>query len=244
MLVMRCPRCQGLVERDRPRARGPYWQALLVALSYPIQPMAGAHVGGYAILYAVLSPFPFSGDEIAQALIVAYLSLVVRTSVLGQAEVPAAELPPDLGSYFKSVLQFTLALLVPFVPAYALWLASDAQKLTPAIAACVAVGIAYLPASVLLSAHDESLAGPFNVVSGVKLIARIPAAYALTAVAAAMVLVACTAFSAAVAATGLDRIPILGNAVSTAASLPFYMVAARMLGLLVFHHGPELGLED
>jgi hypothetical protein len=100
-----------------------------------------------------------------------------------------------------------------------------------------AIGVLYLPAALIVAAHDERWLAPLNPAPAVALITRIPGSYF---VACAMLLGLFAFSGGAVAAARTLGMPFVGSAIEwVLGSLPL-VAAARMLGILVYEKREEL----
>ncbi len=240
-------------------ARGSFVGDLVKAYLYPFQwmlPLLAIGVGACAQLFSYV---PAAGGLISAGVWASVVFTAVRYAANGRDDLPGLELE---GVYEMALpgIRFLLALFVPALLLGVLYglLAAGSSHAEAALTGegsftlagapllfLVPLGLwlLYLPASLILAAHSQGCLGGLNVVAGIQLMVREPAAYAMTIAAAAPAGIATAGVW--IAAGLVDRVMpipfVIGFAANALALVPA-LIGGRILGLFIWHHEHELGL--
>lgn len=234
--MLACPTCGGALVHERSRVVLPLHEQLLAVLRWPLAPSAAVSILGVAVVTTFLSFFGGYGAAFAHGIRCLYLFAVLRDAALGrpQTDLDPGRLGGDLYDWItRPALRMLTTFAVAFGPAVVAHLAVRTTGLTALLALA---GAAYLPAALIVTAHDDRFEAALNPVLPLRIIRAIPRAYAITcgflAALASACLLAVLGGAALGGVTGAFATGVLGF-------VPL-VLAARMLGVLVDAHDEEL----
>ncbi|MFO0571527.1 MAG: hypothetical protein U0263_38215 [Polyangiaceae bacterium] len=238
--VPMCATCGGALRTEHQRQAAPFGSELARAFVFPFLPAIALSTIGAAVGSAIVSFVPLIGNPLSSTIIVAFFFLVVRATAEGRDDLASdTEIAGNVWLWFSPLIRYFLTLLVAFTPALAALVFLGWTASAPLVLALALLGLLYLPAGIIVAAHNEGCIAPLNPVPAVQIIFRIPGAYFLTLV---FLLLAATLGGAVVygASLVLGSIPILGALVLRVIGLYAPVVMGRQLGLLMREHGEEL----
>lgn len=232
-----CARCGGALVTERSRVVQPVAASLARATLYPLRPLTLAISVGVMIASFLASYVPF-GDLVAWGIRFGWLFAVLRAASSGadDPEIDPSEIGPTLVSWTGPFVRYALAAIVACGPALAaaLLLGDSGYAIAGLLAV---VGSLYLPAALIIAAHDESLVAGLNPLPALRLIARIPGPYATAC--ALLAVLGLLAGGTVLAARAL-AIPIASPLIEAVVGFLPLVGAARMLGVLVHECREEL----
>jgi hypothetical protein len=233
-------------EPDAPplESRGPFMPALAGAFAYPLQKSAPLLFVAIAVVAQLVSYVPLVGGILKSGVLLGFFVSVLRSSAKGEQELPYGGEFSEGADFIRPILQYASAFALSFAPAVLVLfvLPWGTPAFFLALAAATLLGIAYLPAALILAAHSGGCFS-MNPVAGVQMIARVPGAYTLTAFGVGVaVLMDVALVSGVQLAVSQLPLPVLPGALVILVGLYMPTVAARMLGLFIFYHEPELGV--
>jgi hypothetical protein len=235
-----CARCGALVHQEQARTIRPFHVELLHAVARtftPVPLVIALGIGLLAFVVSFLSRWP-----IGYAIQAGYFFAVVRAESAGadHPEIGSDDVGYSRGAWLRPAFRYFMTTVVAFMPALLVgWLLGPSGA--PVTSGLALAGFVYLPAGLVVSAHDgHGLLTPFDVVTPIRLIARIPGAY-FTAF-GVLVGLAVVGWVSTLA-IGLFE-PLVGTVIAIAADrivgfLPF-IAMARVLGTLMHEHREEL----
>lgn len=232
-----CAKCGALLVAERSRVVQPIAKVLARAALYPFRPLTLAISTGVLVVAFGASFLPF-GALIAGGVRFGWLFSVLRAASKG-AEDPAidpTEIAPSVFLWIGPFVRSSFALAVAFGPALIAYGVLGDAGVIPAVALAL-LGSVYLPAALILAAHNTGWLAPLNPLPALKLIAKIPGSYAT---ACALLFVLAMASGASVAAARALDVPILSGMASAVLGFLPLVGAARMLGVLVHECREEL----
>lgn len=242
--VPMCATCGGALRTEHQRQAAPFGSELARAFVFPFQVVVAIPAVAIAIFVTLAGFVPFLGGWLSTAfggiLNVSFVFLVVRATAEGRDDLASdTEIAGNVWLWFSPLIRYFLTLLVAFTPALAALVFLGWTASAPLVLALALLGLLYLPAGIIVAAHNEGCIAPLNPVPAVQIIFRIPGAYFLTLV---FLLLAATLGGAVVygASLVLGSIPILGALVLRVIGLYAPVVMGRQLGLLMREHGEEL----
>jgi hypothetical protein len=237
--ISSCATCGGALRSEIQRVKPPLFGALLGSFVFPVGsiPVIATWVG-VSVASVFVSFVPLIGGFLSVTLVLWYLFAIVRVTSLGHddfGDVGYDALHPS--EWFHPLIRYVLTLAVAFSPALVTFALLGPSG---AILAWLVgfLGLLYLPAGMVVAAHAEGCLSPLNPTVAIRLMARIPGAYALTLVALAL------ALGAGVAVAWLVGTFLSGSIafalVGRIAGLYAPSVMARMLGVMVREESEEL----
>lgn len=210
---------------------------LATAFLYPFRPMTLV-VSLVVALFAGAAGFLPFGSLIGAGIRFAWLFAILRTASVGSEDVAVdpSEISSSIVGWVGPAFRVFLACLVAFLPAVMVALVLGESGMLGVAALGLAGGL-YLPAALIVAAHDDRWLAPLNPAPAVMLIARIPGSY-FTACAMLFVLFA---LSGGVSA-GAQRLDmgIVSSLLQWVLGFLPLVAAARMLGILVHEKREEL----
>ncbi len=218
----------------------PYWRQLASSFAYPFRGSGTYALIALTIGVTLIGYLPLVGGIVATLVAGSYLLLVIQTSANGSNEPPLAQGPDEIMDFVHSALRLAIGAAVGFLPLLALsyWRGGDVMTPVEWIVG-VGLGIAYLPAAMLVGAESGTFLGALNVGGALSIIMRIPVGYLFTLVFLALVAACDFASSLFVDAT-VAGIPFVGALVGTAAAFYFALVGSHAIGLMAHEHRAEL----
>ncbi len=231
--MLACPACGSALVGERSRVVEPIHAQLLGAFRYPFQPTTFAVVAGFGVVTGLLSLAGGIPAAFAFGLRCLYLFAVLRATAMGrdEPEIDPARVGGDGFDWStRPTLRMLVTLAVAFLPALLAHFAVGNAVLTGAL---VVVGLAYAPAALIVTAHDDRVDAAVNPVPALRIIVAIPKTYAITC--AFLVGLGLTSAMAISFTTGFA-----GTLVSSIVAFVPAVIGARMLGLLVAFHDEEL----
>lgn len=235
--LLTCATCGEVLVKEHSRVVKPLAAELATAFVYPFRPLTLIVSLVIAIFAGAASFMPF-GSLLGAGIRFGWLFAILRAASVGSedVEVDPSEISSSMVGWVGPALRVLLASFVAFLPAIAA--AAMLGEAGTLFAAPLAVaGGLYLPAALIVAAHDERWLAPLNPVPVVRLIARIPGSY-FTACA---MLFALFAFSeAAVAGARALDMGIASRVIEWVLGFVPLVAAARMLGILVHEKREEL----
>lgn len=232
-----CAKCGALLVAERSRVIQPIARVLARAALYPFRPLTLATSTGVLLVAFGASFLPF-GSLIAGGVRFGWLFSVLRAASKGaeDPEIDPTEIESSVFLWIGPFVRSFVAMAVAFGPALAALgvLGESGAVLAGALALA---GSIYLPAALIVAAHNPGWFAALNPLPALKLIARIPGSYAT---ACALLFVLAMVSGASVAVARALAVPILsGMAEAVLGFLPL-VGAARMLGVLVHECREEL----
>jgi hypothetical protein len=231
-----CPSCGSALVAERSRIVQPLHEQLLAVLRWPLTPATGATIFGVAGVTTFFSFLGEPGIAFAHAVRCLYLFAVLRAAARGKSdpEVDPGRFGGDAYEWLTGPsFRMFATLFVAFAPAVAVHLVLRSPVVTTAIALAGAI---YLPAALIVTAHDDRVGAALSPLVVYRLVRAIPRAYATTC-----------AFLAALTAFGILGVvaagAVGGAAGAVAAGIVGFVpcvLGARMLGVLVDAHDEEL----
>jgi hypothetical protein len=249
-----CGRCGGLAEpiRLHRSVLRPFAARVAGALGWPLSRSGLLALAGLAAVLWLLRAFGPLGAFFAFGVWWAFLFGVIRRSAYGDHELG----PPDFSDFHEDLLlpavRGAVATALVWLPG-ALYAGSrlaggeaDPAALArdPVLWLVALAGIAYGPAAVMVAAAGGGFLRLLNPAVAIGVVVRLGTDYwiAASAVVALLVLDAVAGLGAGlVAATG---VPVLSGWLGAAIGTYFPVVAARVLGLLLYVRGDAVGLGD
>jgi hypothetical protein len=235
--MLTCAACGGILTKEQSRVVRPIAAVLATAFSYPFRPMTLGVSLAVSVFAGAAGFLPFGG-LIGAGIRFGWLFAILRTASLGgdDVEVDPSEISSSLFSWMGPALRVLLASLVAFLPAIVA-AAALGESGAPVAIGLGLIGLLYLPAALIVAAHDERWLAPLNPAPAVALITRIPGSYF---VACAMLLGLFAFSGGAVAGARTLEMPFVGTAIEWVLGFLPLVAAARMLGILVYEKREEL----
>jgi hypothetical protein len=233
-----CPVCGMATRQERSRVVVPFHRLALRAFAFPLQRDALAAIFALGVFdFVVQKLSPGGGLMISAGLVAAYFLEVVRSTADGSDHPPMPTDYVEATDLIRPMWRAFLAGAIAIVPAIA---AGIALGTAPALA-CLVLGLLYLPGGLLIAAHSNRWLAPANVPSALHIGARIGKPYALVAALLALLGPLClVVWVDAIELAMLVPIPIVPGLVANTATLVVPIALARIVGLLVREHRPEL----
>lgn len=235
--MLTCATCDGVLTKEQSRVVRPIAAVLATAFSYPFRPMT-LGVSLVVSVFAGAAGFLPFGALIGAGIRFGWLFAILRTASLGgdEVEVDPSEISSSLFSWMGPALRVLVASVVAFLPAIVAAVVLGEGGAPVALGLGV-VGLLYLPAALIVAAHDERWLAPLNPAPAIGLITRIPGSYFV----ACAMLFGLFAFSGgAVAVARKLEMAFVGSAIEWVLGFLPLVAAARMLGILVYEKREEL----
>ncbi len=223
----------------------PLLPRLLGAFSYPFQKSAPAIFLGVVLVATLASIIPIVGFFLWLGVQAIFFFRVIQDSGEGEDELPRGGEFVDLFDLLVPSFRFFVALAVPFVPAIlgAYVIGANSPAVIPITGLLLLLGLAYMPASVMVASLTGGCLGPLNPVAGVLIMTRVPGPYILTTLAVGVVMIIHSATMAGVfMVTKPILIPFLPGLIRSCVALILPTIACRMLGIFLHQYRHELGL--
>lgn len=234
-----CVVCGDALHHEAQRVSEPYPKVLLRAFLFPFQPwlLVTLAVAGVVISFARF--VPVFGAAFSATIVLSLIFAIIRATAAGRDDLGLEGVDTSLAGWFHPVIRYLLTLLVAFGPAAVLALKLGYPEGAHVVLPALALGVVYLPAGIVVAAHNEGCVAPLNPIVGVQLIARIPGPYFVTLGFLALASLITVAMQLAIGALhhALSGIAFLATMFAISASLVGPVVMARMLGLLLREHG-------
>ena len=235
--MLTCATCDDILVKERSRVVKPLAAELATAFVYPFRPMTLVVSLVVALFAGAAGLLPFGG-LIGAGIRFGWLFAILRAASVGNEDVQIdpSEISSSLLGWVGPAFRVLLASLVAFLPAIVAAVLLGANGMLGVAALGLAGGL-YLPAALIVAAHDDRWLAPLNPAPAVGLIMRIPGSY-FTACAMLFVLFA---VSGGVSA-GAQRLDtgIVSSLIQWVLGFLPLVAAARMLGILVYEKREEL----
>jgi len=232
-----CATCGSALVAERSRVVRPIAASLARATLYPFRPMTFAISAGVLAFSFGASFLPF-GALIAGGIRFGWLFSVLRTASSGadDPEIDASDVSSSIFSWMGPFVRYVIASVVAFGPALAALFALGKDGVLVA-GALALVGSIYLPAALIIAAHQPGWLAALNPLPAIKLIARIPGPYAIACV---LLFVLSLASGATMAAARALDVPVVSGLLEAVVGFLPLVAAARMLGVLVWECREEI----
>jgi hypothetical protein len=248
-----CGRCRGFADPiTLPRSElRPFPPRILEALGWPFRGSGLLSLAGLGAVLWLLKKLGFIGALLAFGVWWAFIFHVIRRGAVGDDEID----PPDFSDVFYDVvapaLRGILATALLWIPAvaYALMVLRAGGSLAnvgkdPVLWLFVGAGLAYGPAAILVASCGGGLLRLFNPAIGIFAIARLGRDYWVAALAVGALLGLNVAVGLVAALVASTRVPVLSGWAAQSMTSLLPMIAARILGLLLFVRGDSVGMGD
>lgn len=239
--IAACAVCGEALRAEQQRVTRPLSAELTRAFLFPFSPVVLAGLAGVVVVSWLASFVPLFGGMLSAAVVLGSVFLVIRSSAEGRDDMSSdVELSSSFWSWMSPLARYLATFLVAYAPALvALFVLGRSSGVPVAIGAAV-LGTLYLPAGMIVAAHQEGCLGALNPTPGVQIIFRIPGPYFLTLgfLLLSMVVGAATTWVAGKIAA--IPVPVLTSLAARLIGLYAPVVMARQLGVLMYEHGEEL----
>ena len=189
-----------------------------------------------------------------QALFIGYMMSVIQAAAQGAQRLPDPVDFLDVGSVIMPVVRFILALSYVWLPGVlyisfvtgwsSLYWDGPVQLLMdPILLVLLAAGIVLFPISMVVAAVSESVLAVLDLRIAVRIVNRIPAAYAAAAAASLAVLLVGQVMSIWTTMVVLFLpIPLLPGIVAEMINAPFWLVPGWILGRMIYQNHQHFGV--
>ena len=232
-----CPRCDYAVREERSRVVLPFHEIIRGAFRYPFQSEALVAIVGLGLVNWVLTFVIGGGTLIAAGLVATYFLEVVRSTAAGSDHAPMPTDYVDAGDLVRPMWRTFLAAAIAIAPAILLGV-----YVHPAAGLVyLALGAVYLPGGLVIAAHSDGWLSPANVPNAIRLAARIGRPYILVAaLLATLGPLAIYMWLELTARAPSLPVPFVPAIAANIVTLFLPIILARILGLLVREHLPEI----
>jgi hypothetical protein len=239
--IRACPKCGMAVREERSRVVRPFLGLLVGAFRWPLRRDVAFALFALGLMGFVCKLlFTSLGTPVAVIIAIMYLLAIVRTTGLGDERAPHAVDWVNATDLLRPAFRFYLAWSLAFIP---VGLAQIGGGSLVMMSLGALLGMLYLPAGLILAAHSDGWLAPLNLLKATRLALRMPRNYLLTSVfVVVLTWIALAIFT--LLELLYERTPMpMGIAVG----IVFYVgwlvvpaIIARMLGILVREHVPEI----
>jgi hypothetical protein len=239
--ILVCAVCGGALTAEQQRVAQPLTSALLGAFVFPFKPVVFGAVVGVALVSYVVQLIPLFGNALAATTILTTVFLALRGTAEGRDDLASEmELSDSFWLWFSPLIRYLLTLVVAYGPPIAALIILGWPAGAPIVIGLAALGTLYLPAGMIVAAHQEGCLGPLNPIPGARIIARIPGPYGLTLGFLLLSVVAGALLAYVAHWVAAIPVPIVTALIARLINLIAPLIMARQLGLLVREHGEEL----
>jgi hypothetical protein len=236
-----CAACGGGLRVEQQRIAQPLTSALLGAFAFPFKPAVAAAVAGVALVSYFVQLIPLFGNALAATTILTSVFLALRGTAEGRDDLASEmEISESFMLWFSPLIRYLLTLGVAYGPPIAALFILGWPAGAAVVIALAALGTFYLPAGMIVAAHQEGCLGPLNPIPGARIIARIPGPYLLTLGFLLLSLLVGAVLGYVAHLVASIPVPVVTALCARAINLFAPLVMARQLGLLVREHGEEL----
>lgn len=232
--LVACGTCGGVGVPEASRVVRPFGIQLLQSVRYPFRPTTLAIA---AVVYAVSVATSFFSYSLSSAIQLAWIFAILRSTAMGKddVEIDVADVPSGPFGWLRPYVRYALTFAVAFAPAIIVS-AIFGGTFSPLVGALALLGSLYLPAGIVIAAHNDDWLSPLWPLPALRFIARIPGPYAMT----------CGFLMGTMVVGGGLALALADASVLIRALAGFWnflmaMITGRALGILVREHGEELG---